>query len=321
MAATSDTAADSLLDNGRAQLAAKKAATRTVFTRWLMLSPALLIILLCGLMPLFIILAYSLMKPGDYAGVVCCKLVPDAWINLFFEQDMFSDALTPNFAYYIIFARSIVIALFTTVLAIAVGFPTAYFIATRSPRARNLLLFLITIPFWTNLLIRTYSIIMVLQDQGVINKVLIGLGIIDPNNPLRLMYTNISVSYGLAYAYLPYMVLPLYASMEKLDFRLIEAGYDLYATRFQVLRRLIIPLVKPGIVAGSILVFIPAIGDFVITTQLGGGTTMMFGSLISQQFLTARNWPQGSALSLGLMLLVMIALFIYAKKAVGRAQS
>jgi len=180
-------------------------------------------------------------------------------------------------------------------------------------------LFLITIPFWTNLLIRTYSIIMVLQDTGTLNKILLGLGII--HQPLELMYTNIAVAYGLAYAYLPYMVLPLYASMEKLDFRLIEAGYDLYASRFQVLRRLIIPLVKPGIVAGCILVFIPAIGDYVITTQLGGGTTMMFGSLISQQFLAARNWPQGSALSLGLMLVVMIALIIYAKKAIARHQS
>ncbi|HVJ40830.1 MAG TPA: ABC transporter permease [Dongiaceae bacterium] len=319
MAATSEAAGTASIDNGRAQIAAQKAATRTVVSRWLLLSPALVIILGCGLLPLFIILGYSVMQPGDYAGVVCCKLVPDAWINLFFEQDMFSDALAPNYAYYIIFARSILMALFTTALAIGVGFPTAYFIATRSPKMRNLMLFLITIPFWTNLLIRTYSIIMVLQDQGVLNKILMGLGLI--HEPLQLMYTNVAISYGLAYAYLPYMVLPLYASMEKLDFRLIEAGYDLYANRFQVLRRLIIPLVKPGIVAGSILVFIPAIGDYVITTQLGGGTRMMFGSLISQQFLTARNWPQGSALSLGLMLVVMIALFVYAKKAVGRAQS
>jgi len=319
MAATSEAGRQASIDSGRAQIAAQKAATRTVVSRWLLLSPALVIILGCGLLPLFIILGYSLMQPGDYAGVVCCKLVPDAWINLFFEQDMFSDALAPNYAYYTIFARSIMMALFTTALAIGVGFPTAYFIATRGPKMRNLMLFLITIPFWTNLLIRTYSIIMVLQDQGVLNKILMRLGIID--QPLQLMYTNVAISYGLAYAYLPYMVLPLYASMEKLDFRLIEAGYDLYANRFQVLRRLIIPLVKPGIVAGSILVFIPAIGDYVITTQLGGGTRMMFGSLISQQFLTARNWPQGSALSLGLMLVVMIALFIYAKKAVGRAQS
>jgi spermidine/putrescine transport system permease protein len=319
MAVTSDNSdLSAAAANSRTQLAAQQSDRRTLVNRWLLLSPAVLIILICGLMPLLIILGYSLMPPADFGGVICCKIVPDAWINLFVEQDMFSDAISPNWAYYIIFARSILIALFTTVLALGVGFPTAYFIATRSPKMRNLMLFLITIPFWTNLLIRTYSIIMVLQDQGALNHVLMGIGII--HQPLQLMYTNIAVSYGLAYAYLPYMVLPLYASMEKLDFRLIEAGYDLYANRFRVLRRLIIPLVKPGIIAGCILVFIPAIGDYVITTQLGGGTTMMFGSLISQQFLAARNWPQGSALSLGLMIVVMIALMIYAKKA-ARAQS
>jgi spermidine/putrescine transport system permease protein len=305
-------------ENQRVETVAEEHRRRTVLRRWFMLSPALTVIVVCGLMPLIIILFYSLMQPADFAGVVCCKLVPDAWINLFFEQDLFSDALAPNYAYYIIFARSIGMALITTGLALGVGFPTAYVIATQSPRMRNLLLFLITIPFWTNLLIRTYSIIMVLQDQGMLNKVLMGLGLID--QPLRLMYTNVAIGYGLAYAYLPYMVLPLYASIERLDFRLVEAGYDLYANRYRVLWHVIIPLVKPGIVAGCILVFIPAIGDYVITTQLGGGTRMMFGSLISQQFLTARNWPQGSALSLGLMLVVMVALILYVKKASAREQ-
>jgi spermidine/putrescine transport system permease protein len=317
MTATAESPEIGVVDNGRVQAAERKSHKRAALNRWLLLSPAVLVILICGLMPLGIILFYSLMQPGDFAGVQCCKVVPDAWLNLLYEQDLFSDALTPNYAYYIIFARSILIALFTTIITLAVGFPTAYFIATQPPSRRNGLLFLITIPFWTNLLIRTYSIIMVLQDQGVLNKILMGLGVTDA--PLELMYTNVAISYGLAYAYLPYMVLPLYASMEKLDFRFVEAGYDLYASRFRVLWHVIIPLVRPGIVAGCVLVFIPAIGDYVITTQLGGGTTMMFGSLISQQFLAARNWPQGSALSLGLMLLVMIALLVYVTKATRRA--
>ena len=277
-----------------------------------MLAPALAVILTCGLMPLVIILFYSLMQPADFAGVVCCKLVPDAWINLFFEQDLFSDAFLPNYAYYIIFARSIMLALLTTALTLGIGFPTAYIIATQTPGRRNLLLFLITIPFWTNLLIRTYSIIMVLQDQGMVNKVLIGLGAI--HEPLRLMYTNVAIGYGLSYAYLPYLVLPLYASLERLDFRLVEAGYDLYANRPRVLWNVIIPLVKPGIVAGCILVFIPAIGDYIIAQILGGGNRMMLGNLIAQQFGTARNWPQGSALALTLMAVVMIALVVYATK-------
>jgi spermidine/putrescine transport system permease protein len=306
-------------DISRIETITEQNRRRTALRRWIMLGPALAVILICGLMPLVIILFYSLMRPADFAGVVCCKLVPDAWINLFFEQDIFSDALTPNYAYYTIFTRSIALALLTTGLALGVGFPTAFVIATQPRKRQTLLLFLITIPFWTNLLIRTYSIIMVLQDQGMVNKILMDLGLID--HPLQLMYTNIAIGYGLAYAYLPYMVLPLYASIERLDFRLVEAGYDLYGNRLRVLWHVIIPLVKPGIVAGCILVFIPAIGDYVITTQLGGGTTMMLGSLISQQFLTARNWPQGSALSLGLMLVVMIALVVYVKKAAARDQA
>lgn len=316
MAVTADNPSVGAAGPSRVQVASQQIRKRKLWSRWLLLSPSLLVILICGLMPLGIILFYSLMQPGDFAGVVCCKVVPDAWLNLFYEQDLFSDALAPNYAYYTIFARSILIALFTTVITLAVGFPTAYFIATQSPGRRNAMLFLITIPFWTNLLIRTYSIIMVLQDEGVLNKILMNIGLI--HEPLKIMYTNVAISYGLAYAYLPYMVLPLYASLEKLDFRFVEAGYDLYATRFRVLWHVIIPLVRPGIVAGCVLVFIPAIGDYVITTQLGGGTTMMFGSLISQQFLAARNWPQGSALSLGLMLVVMIALIFYVTKATRR---
>jgi spermidine/putrescine transport system permease protein len=301
----------------RAALADLANQRKTIWKRWGLLAPALLVIVICGLMPLGVVLFYSLMQPADYAGVNIGAPTPDAWINLLFERDLFSDELAPNFAYYTIFARSILMALMTTGLALVVGFPTAYFIATRTPKTRNLLLFLVTVPFWTNLLIRTYSIMMILQDEGYLNLVLMKLGII--STPLRIMYTNISVGYGLAYAYLPYMVLPLYASMEKLDFRLVEAGYDLYANRFKVLRRIIIPLVKPGVVAGCILVFIPAIGDYIITTELGGGNRMMFGTLIAQQFGPARNWPQGSALSLGLMMVVMVALLIYSKKAVRSA--
>ncbi|MET1025742.1 MAG: ABC transporter permease [Dongiaceae bacterium] len=315
MAATSSetSASDISVGLSRPVLAARANERRILRNRFGLLAPAVLVIGICGLLPLVIVLLYSLMQPADYAGVIWGKPVPDAWINLLFERDLFSDDLAPNFAYYIIFARSIGMALMTTALSLAIGFPTAYFIATRTPKTRTLLLFLVTIPFWTNLLIRTYSIMMILQDQGYLNLILMKLGIID--QPLQMMYTNFSVGYGLAYAYLPYMVLPLYASMEKLDFRLVEAGYDLYATRFRVLRRVIIPLVKPGIIAGCILVFIPAIGDYIITTQLGGGNRMMFGTLIAQQFGPSRNWPQGSALALGLMILVMIALMIYARKA------
>ena len=291
--------------------AAQRVARRAVLKRWLLAAPALTVIGVCGLMPLLIVFAYSWVKPAEYAGVVW-QFQPDAWINLVFQRDLFSDELTPNWAYYSIYLRSVLMALQTTVLGLIIGFPTAYFIATRPPRNRNLWLFLITIPFWSNMLIRIYAIMMIIRDEGYLNHALSSLGLID--RPIPIIYTNYAVAYGLLYAYLPLMVMPLYASIEKLDFRLVEAGYDLYGNRLRVLWHVIVPLVKPGIVAGCILVFIPAIGDYIIARMLGGGNRMMLGNLIAQQFGTARNWPQGSALALALMSVVMVALIVYATK-------
>ncbi len=299
------------------QIAAARARRQSI-RRWLMLSPALATIGICGLLPLAIIFAYSWMQPAEYAGVIW-KFRPDAWVNLAFERDIFSGELAPNFAYYTIFARSVGMALMTTMLTLIFGLPTAYFIATQPPHRRNLWLFLITIPFWTNLLIRIYSIMMLIRDEGYINRTLMNLGLID--EPIPMIFTDGAVAFGLVYAYLPFMVLPLYASLEKLDFRLVEAAYDLYASRFQALRHVILPLIKPGIVAGAILVFIPAIGAYVIPRLLGGGKKMMFGTLIAEQFGTARNWPQGSALALALMVIVMIALIIYVRKATSAGAS
>ncbi len=201
------------------------------------------------------------------------------------------------------------LGLFSTIACLLIGFPTAYFIAIQPPERRNAWLFLITIPFWTNLLIRTYAMLLILRDQGVINLGLIKIGLIERAIPI--LYTDFAVGMGLVYAYLPFMVLPIYASLEKLDFRLVEAGYDLYATRFKILKRIIIPLAKPGIAAGCILVLIPSLGAFITPAILGGGKSLMIGSLIGLQFGQARNWPFGSAIALVLMVLVMLSLFIY----------
>ena len=200
-------------------------------------------------------------------------------------------------------------------LTLIFGFPTAYFIATRPERQRDIWLFLITIPFWTNLLIRTFAMLEMIRNEGIINTSLhLMLGIID--QPIQMLFTDFAISFGMVYVYLPLMVLPLYASMEKLDFRLVEAGYDLYAARLAVLRRIIIPLVKPGIIAGSILVFIPALGAYVTPRVLGGGKNMMLGNLIELQFGQGRNWPLGAALSITLMVIVMVALLVYVRNAV-----
>jgi spermidine/putrescine transport system permease protein len=160
---------------------------------------------------------------------------------------------------------------------------------------------------------------LLIRDEGIINAVLLGLGVID--KPIIMLFTNFAVMLGLLYSFLPFMVLPLYASLEKMDFRLVEAGFDLYATRGRVLRRIIIPLAKPGIIAGCLLVFIPAIGAYVTPLILGGGKHLMIGALIALQFGSSRNWPLGSAQALILMAGVMIALIFYVRSTTGKAQA
>jgi spermidine/putrescine transport system permease protein len=292
-----------------AELAARR---RDIRNRWLLSTPALVVIGLASIGPLLIVLVYSFLEKGDYAGVIW-KFSWEAWFNVFLSRDIFDDTVGFADAHLSIFLRSLKLAFMATVLALIFGFPTAYFIATRPERRRDLWLFLITIPFWTNLLIRTYAMQEVIRNEGVVNTALIMVGIVD--RPIQMMYTDIGILFGMVYVYLPLMVLPLYASMEKLDFRLIEAGYDLYANSWQVLRRIIIPLVKPGIIAGSILVFIPAIGAYVTPALLGGGKKMMVSNLISLQFGQGRNWPLGAALSITLMAIVMVALMIYVRNA------
>jgi spermidine/putrescine transport system permease protein len=305
---------DAALSSGAypAAEAAARAERRDIRNRWLLASPALIIIAFAASGPLFIMAVYSFLTKGAYGGVVW-DFSTDGWYRVLFERDIFDDTVTLADAHLTIFWRSVKLSFATTVLALLFGFPTAYFIATRPERTRALWLFLITIPFWTNLLIRTFAIMEVIRNEGIVNSVLVGWGLVD--RPVQIMFTDFAIMLGMVYVYLPLMVLPLYASMEKLDFRLIEAGYDLYANRFQVLRRIIIPLVKPGIIAGSILVFIPSLGAYVTPRVLGGGKNMMLGNFIELQFGQGRNWPLGAALAISLMAIVMIALLVYVKNA------
>lgn len=281
-------------------------------TRTFLLAPALIVIGIFGLVPLTIIIVYSFLESGAYGGVEW-SFTTQAYVNFLFEEDIFEETMAFNTAYLEIFGRSVGLSLVATIGALLVGFPTAYFIATKPPAQRNLWLFLISLPFWTNLLIRTYAMLLIIRDEGVVNIALMDLGLIE--EPLRILYTDFAVCVGLVYSYLPFMVMPLYASMEKLDFRLVEAAYDLYATRLKVLWRIIIPMAKPGIVAGCILVFIPGLGAFITPELLGGGKKLMIGNLIAIQFGSSRNWPFGSAASLILMSIVMIALLVYIRNA------
>jgi len=278
----------------------------------LLTTPALIVLFLAASGPLFIMLFYSFLTPGNYGGVEW-KSSLDAWFRVFLHRDIFDETVMFADAHISIFWRSLKLSLLTTLFTFVLGFPTAYFIATRPERTRNVWLFLVTIPFWTNLLIRTFAIMEVIRNQGVINTVLISLGFTD--QPVQMLYTDFAILLGMAYVYMPLMILPLYASMERLDFKLIEAGYDLYATRLRVLWRIIVPLVKPGIIAGSVLVFIPSLGAYVTPRILGGGKNLMLGNLIELQFGQGRNWPLGAALSVTLLAIVMIALIIYVRTA------
>ncbi len=295
-----------------AQEAAAAAERKDVRNRWYLMAPSLVILIVAAIGPLLIMAVYSFLVKGSYGGVVWA-FSTDAWAGVLLERDIFDDTLSMADAHMVIFWRSIKLAAITTVFTLIFGFPTAYFITTRPERQRDVWLFLVTIPFWTNLLIRTFAIQELIRRDGVINNVLTGLGLID--EPIQMLNTDFAIALGMVYVYLPLMVLPIYASMEKLDFRMVEAGYDLYAGRLAVLRRIIIPLVKPGVIAGSILVFIPAIGAYVTPALLGGGRNMMVSNLISLQFGQGRNWPLGAALSIALMAIVMVALLIYVRNA------
>ncbi|MCE8008581.1 ABC transporter permease [Aestuariivita sp.] len=285
---------------------------RTARRRWLLLTPALVILLFAATGPLLIVLVYSFLTPGDYGGVVW-TFSTDAWFNVVVERDFFDDTLSFADAHLSIFWRSVKLSLVTTLVAFIVGFPTAYFIATRPRETRDMWMLLIMVPFWTNLLIRTFAVMEIIRNEGVINTGLIQLGIIDA--PIQMLFTEFAVTLGMVYVYLPLMVLPIYASMERMDFSLIEAGYDLYASRWRILRKVIFPLVKPGVVAGSILVFVPALGAYVTPRVLGGGKQLMLGNLIELQFGQGRNWPLGAALSISLLAIVMVALFVYVRSA------
>lgn len=281
---------------------------------WLLSAPALTLLILAASGPLLVMIVYSFLEPGKYGNVEWAFSL-DGWRGILWSKDIFTGEYVLADAHLTIFWRSIKLSFLTTLTTFAVGFPTAWFIATRPPRARALWLFLITIPFWTNLLIRTYAINEVIRVEGLLNSALLGLGVIEA--PIRIIYTDVAIFIGMTYVYLPLMVLPLFAAIDRFDMRLLEAAYDLYASRFQVLRRVILPIVKPGVVAGSILVCVPCSGAYVTPRILGGGKQMMIGNFIELQFGQGRNWPLGAALSMTLLIVVMVALLFYVRAANG----
>lgn len=270
----------------------------------ILVGPAAFYLLLFFVIPLGIVLVYSFLTRGAYGQLV--------WE---FTLQNYVRVIDP--LYLSILWRSILIAGANTLLCLIFAYPFAYTIARmESARLRGLLLILVMVPFWTNFLVRTYAWRVILGTDGPINGLLLSLGLI--SEPLPLIFNDGAVMVGLVYGYLPFMALPLYAAIDRIDFSLVEAANDLYADGRAAFLRVVLPLSMPGVLAGSILVFIPSLGAFVTPDLLGGSKSVMIGNLIQGQFLTARDWPFGSAFSMLLMLAVLAATLINLRRG-GRA--
>lgn len=284
----------------------------TGLAQWLVL-PSWLIIGIFLLVPIGIMLVYSFLTK-EFRGGVVWQFSLASYDQFFVYRGLFGDEPpTLEWTYISIFVRSIWQAVLATLLCLLIGFPTAWFIATRAGRARSVWLFLITIPYWVNLLIRTISLKFLIRDEGPLNQLLMWTGLI--GEPIRMINTDLAVQLGLFYSYLPFMVLPVYAAVERYDFSLSEAAADLYASRWTILRLVVLPTVWPGVVAGCVLVFVPSLGTFLAPDLLGGAKTFMIGSLIEEQFKgNAGNWPFGAAASMILLTAVLLVLVFYARR-------
>lgn len=259
-----------------------------------------------GLLPLWL-LVFTLLPTLMVAGVSFLRRDESGFVALVPTLDNYRRLLDP--VYLKLFGHSLGMALLATLLCLAVAYPFAYLLARAKPGWRPLLLTLVIVPFWTNSLVRTYAIRSLLAARGIVNNTLIGLGLLD--EPVRLLYTGTAVTIGLVYVLLPFMILPLYSSFEKLDRRLIEAAHDLGAGPLRTFRHVIVPLTAPGIAAGSLLVFLPALGMFYVNDVLGGGRELLIGNFLKDQFLDARDWPFGAAASLLVIALLFLFLAVY----------
>jgi spermidine/putrescine transport system permease protein len=265
-----------------------------------LISPTMLYLGLFMLLPLVLVVVLSFLTRGPYGNVVYR-------LNL----ENYKRLMDPLYLRILVYSTWVAFA--TTVLTIVIGYPLAYYIARVPARQRNILLFLILVPFWTNFIIRIYAWIMILRTEGLLNTLLLDLGII--HIPLNILYSPTAVLIGMVYEFLPFMVLPLFTSLEKIEMAQLEAAADLGAPPWRAFLRITLPLSVPGMIAGSILVFIPAMGMFVVPDLMGGAKTVLVGNLIRNQFLTARDWPFGAAASMLLLLLTLVVTLVYTRRA------
>ena len=261
----------------------------------LLSTPYILWTVLFTIVPLIIILIFSL-SASSKIGSLSTDFTLDRYVQFF--EPIYAD----------VFFRSIKLSLYSTVFCLILGYPVAYIIANNKIRIRNFLILFIILPQWTNFLLRTYAWMSILKDNGPINSFLINIGLI--KEPLTLLYTDGAVLMGMVYNFLPYMILPIYTVILKIDKAYVEAARDLGASSAITFRKIILPLSMPGIVSGIIMVFMPAISTFVISDLLGGGHSMLMGNLIQNQFLAARNWQFGSAISMILIAIILITMLV-----------
>jgi spermidine/putrescine transport system permease protein len=272
----------------------------------LLLAPVTLFLAVFFLGPLAIMVVTSFLAPGLYGGVEW-TYYPHNYGRILGFADPAFEVFDP--VYLSIFLRSLKIAGFTVIATMVVCYPAAFCIARLSERWRNFCLFLITLPFFTSLIVRLFIWVLILRQTGIVNEALLATGVI--KRPLELIYTDGAIVLGMVYIFIPFMFMPIYASVEKLDWTLVRASLDLGAGPVRTFVRIILPLTAPGIAGGAIIVFIPALGNFVVPAVLGGAKVMMLGNLIEQQFLSARNWPFGSALAMMVMSVMLVLLFIH----------
>lgn len=260
--------------------------------------PVIIYAILLVLIPILYILFLSFCKNDSYGGII-------------YNFTLSNYKMIFNFTYLKVFIKSFIIGLITTFLCLLIAYPFSLALVTKSSRMQNIITKLVMVPFLTNSLIRTYGWIVLLRKYGVINSFLLAFNIID--EPLNLMYNYLGIIIGMTYTLLPFMILPVYSAVVKMDKTLIEAGRDLGVSEFNIFKKIIFPETLPGVFNGSLMVFIPAIGYFFITDILGGGKIMIIGNLIKNQFLTARNWPFGSSLSIFLIIITFALVMIYKK--------
>lgn len=280
------------------------------------LAPAWAFILFFMLIPLLIVFYVSFMSSGPYGGYEPVFSI-ESYRQILISED-WDGNLVFDFQYSVIILRTLVLAIIAVAICLLLSFPVAYYISRQPKEHKPVLLFLVTLPFWVSMVVRVYAWIIILADEGVLERALRAIGLTGDIN--SLLYTNSAMLIGMIYSYIPLMILPIYASVEKLDSNLIEAAGDLYSGRLSTLRYVILPICRPGMVAGAILVFVPCVGTVLEPVLLGGGKKMMLGNLILNQFGIARNWSFGASLAVLLLCIVMIVLYANARRASNAGQ-